>query len=388
MMSPTARPMRPRVLHFITHLGLGGAESVVLTLIRQLRDEFDFAVYTACGVEDNAIGHQMRDELAGREVPVFAGTAVGIKAGGLLPAGWRALRAVQRFRPDLVHLHTEIPEAAYAVAATLRRSLLTRPVLLRTIHNSVYWHYWPRVGRWCERRMIRCHVACVSEAARQAFLRFRASAEVPSPPSEPCVIHNGVAVANVGPPKVRRRDEPARVLFAGRLERQKGADLIPEILNTTAGAAMPPSDLVIYGAGEYESVIRQCVARPPAGWNVQVVPPLPRLAERMREFDLIIIPSRFEGLSLVAIEAALAGVPIVGTCAPGLTEVLPKSHPFLAVPGDAADFGRMLTAALAHPDRAAEAARSAQEFARSHFAVETMAAAYRTWYSHALTARH
>jgi glycosyltransferase involved in cell wall biosynthesis len=88
------------------------------------------------------------------------------------------------------------------------------------------------------------------------------------------------------------------------------------------------------------------------------------------------MPSRFEGLGLVAIESTLAGLPVIATDAEGLREALPPDHPWIARVGDAASFAAVLQAALEYPDRWAPAVAAAQAFARNHFDFPSMCRAY------------
>lgn len=383
MDSPFATKTRPRVVQCITRLGLGGAEAVALTLVRTLRDEFEFAVFAVHGVEDSEIGRSMALELEGLRVPLFCGSRLPLKWGGLLPAGLRAARMSRDFKPALVHLHTEIPECAHAARLVLDPGGRP-PAVVRTIHNTVYWHYWPRLGHWCERRLRHSHVACVSQAAQDAYAAFRGRSGAGSPPLPPVVIYNGVAVPTEAANRSHVSCGPRRILFAGRFEHQKGTDLLPAIL---AGVTLPSpgAELVLYGQGAHGPLLEQLAVQPPEGWKIHVLPPTAALRERMPEFDLVIMPSRFEGLPLVAVEAALLGVPLVATDAAGLRETLPPDHPWCAPTGDPAHFAQTLRQALATPHCWPQVAARARAFARHRFGPGNMAAGYRKLYARALS---
>ena len=64
---------------------------------------------------------------------------------------------------------------------------------------------------------------------------------------------------------------------------------------------------------------------------------------RMAQATLLVLPSAFEGLPLVVLEAMAAGLPVVATRIGGTTEALGPDHPWLTPPGDS----RALAAALA-----------------------------------------
>jgi glycosyltransferase involved in cell wall biosynthesis len=390
-----------RVLHWITHLGLGGAESVALSLIRGLRGRCVSAVYAVEGVELSAIGYTMRDELQAANVNLFSGRGIPAKYGGMVLDGLRGARVVREFKPDVIHLHTEIPEAAYSAMIALRAETRAVP-LVRTIHNSRYWHHWPRVGCWCERRMRDPRVAAVSEDARNAFERFRASSKA-GPLSTPTrVIYNGVATSpaepipfdldfqtNRLPPRTREVTSGGvtrRIVFAGRFEEQKGADLLPAIVRGVRLPAGTSCEFVLHGSGTYEPLLRQLATQAPRGWTIHVLPPVANLAGQFAAFDLTIMPSRFEGLGLVAIESALAGVPVVATDADGLREALPSQHPWRARAGDAASFVAGLESALAETHRWPQVVAEARAFARTRFDFDTMCDAYFDLYCRAAKA--
>src|SRR5436190_867375 len=91
----------PKVLQVITHLALGGAERVAFNLMRGMRDRFHFALYVANGIDPGDVGRSMQRELEQMNVPLFVGTSVPIKFGGMLLSGMWHARAVKRFKPDV-----------------------------------------------------------------------------------------------------------------------------------------------------------------------------------------------------------------------------------------------------------------------------------------------
>jgi glycosyltransferase involved in cell wall biosynthesis len=235
-------------------------------------------------------------------------------------------------------------------------------------------------------------VAAVSEDARNAFDRFRASSKAGALSTPTWVIYNGVAISpsepiafdldfrtNRLPPRTREVTSGGvtrRILFAGRFEEQKGADLLPAIVRGMRLPAGTSCELVLHGSGTYDPLLRQLATQAPRGWTIHVLPPVANLAGQFAAFDLTIMPSRFEGLGLVAIESALAGVPVVATDAEGLREALPSQHPWRARAGDAASFAAVLGSALAETHRWPPVAAEARAFAQMRFDFGTMCDAY------------
>ena len=367
---------RLRVLHVITHLDMGGAEMVTLDLIDRLRDRVDFTLFAVVGSGvPSAVGQDMAARLERWGVPHATGTSRGFKSGGVVLAARALARWIARVRPEVIHVHTEIPELTLAVATLLSRRVRRTP-LLRTVHNCELWIDWGTIGRWVTARLAYGTAVAVSRNAARAdaAIRIRRAGAAE-------VIYNGVA----GPERIEPRDvsggSTTTVLFAGRLHHQKGADLLPAIL-ADARARTPLADVAVRIAGT--GVLRDRVAAATtgdgAGWDVRLVDPIPNLAERLGDYDAVLLPSRFEGFGLLAAEALLAGVPAITTDAPGLDEVVPAHYPFRAAVDDVPALAGLLAQVINDPAAARRRVAPFREVIASRFSPDAMASAYLTRY--------
>ncbi|MBB4857245.1 glycosyltransferase involved in cell wall biosynthesis [Novosphingobium chloroacetimidivorans] len=334
---------RPRVMQVVTKLDLGGAESVAVDLVGALHESVDFAMFAVFALDaPTRVGRDMARRLAGWNVPVFTGTAGHFKKGGALVAAWRLAKAVRRFRADVVHLHTEVPELTCAIATVLSPRL-ARVQVLRTVHNCELWIAWGKVGRWVTQRLARGSAIAVSLAAAQA------DAAIPTrmPRAPAPVVYNGVAPPPIAPPRTRG---PYRLLFAARLVPAKGSDLLPRILHAAhARTARRDVEVTIAGTGPQEAQLGEALHGVAPGWTVRMVPPIEQLGAHLGEWDGVLMPSRFEGLGLLAIEAFMAGVPLAATDAPGLSEVLPQDYPYCAQVDDAEALGAVVARMIDDP---------------------------------------
>ncbi len=366
----------PRILHVITHLDMGGAENVALALIDGLRDRVDFALFAV--MQDGspgAVGRDMAARLAAWRVPVRFGTRRGFKSGGVLIAARELARAVDTFRPDLIHVHTEVPELTLAVARLLSRRV-RRTRVLRTVHNSTLWIDWHRLGRWVTRRLAGGDAVAVSSHAANADAAIDAG--IPRPRA--AVVYNGVAppVTTVA---ARHADAPIRVLFAGRLVHQKGADLLPAILaEAHARTARRDVAVTIAGSGDMRDAVARGLDGRLDGWTVTMIGPIGGLAQRIAEYDVVLLPSRFEGFALLPLEVLMAGVPLVTTRAPGLDEAIPPDYPFHASPDDVTALGAVLAGVIDDPDAARSIAERHGAALAARFSPDGMASAYLSRY--------
>jgi glycosyltransferase involved in cell wall biosynthesis len=256
--------------------------------------------------------------------------------------------------------------------------------VVRTIHNSVYWESWRRLGLWCDRRMADSCVACVSNAARDAFCDLRAESCAAGAPRSPVVIYNGVDVEGYRHAERRPSCSPVRILYAGRFEEQKGVDLLPEIVRRVRLPETTRCQLEIYGSGTHDAALRRFALDPPKGWTIDVGDPVADIKDRLSHFDLLIMPSRYEGLGIMAVEAAKLDLPAIVTNAPGLREAFPDGYAFAAEAGNAESFAERLTHALTDPDALCRAAGQARLFAERRFDAPGMCEAYAEIYRHVL----
>jgi glycosyltransferase involved in cell wall biosynthesis len=97
------------------------------------------------------------------------------------------------------------------------------------------------------------------------------------------------------------------------------------------------------------------------------------------------MPSRYEGLGLLAIEAAVLNLPVIATDGPGIREVFPPDYPWLARAGDAESFSRLLQKALSDPESIAAIVQITRDFAQKHFKPQAMREGYAKLYEQAFS---
>lgn len=364
-----------RILQVVTRLGMGGAERVAESLATGLVARgHEVTLAPVAGVRDQDVARHMRETLVAGGVRVVRGASSSSAKFAAIEGALRLRQAVERVRPDLVHLHTEIPEFTWALAGIVSRRVQRVPVV-RTIHNTVLWGGWTRAGRFAEGRLGAAHVAAVSEAARSAFEAWLVSAG--RPPADPVVVYNGIdmaALAN-GPAEPRT---PPRLCFAGRFEPQKGVDVLIDALSRLVdeGAAF---EVAFIGDGSLAAEVARAAERWPG--RLTVAPPAAGLRSHLDAYDAILMPSRFEGMPLLAVEALGTGIPLLATAAPGLAEVVPAWYPGRCRPGDPAAYAALLRDFLAAPAPWREQAARARPETRARFSLESMLDAYEDLYA-------
>jgi glycosyltransferase involved in cell wall biosynthesis len=297
---------------------------------------------------------------------------------GLLGAGAVAVRRLAR-RADLVHAHWWFPAGVQAMAARTCLPLVT------TLHGT-------------DVRLARSHPATRAACARV----LRASARVTAVSSWLADQAAGFAPGLARPvavapmpvddhalhpgPGDRPRDE---LLFVGRLDRQKGAEVAVAAVAELAGPAAE-LPLRIVGTGPQEPALRRLAGELGVTGRVRWDGQLPQaeLADRYRRAAVLVVPGRDEGLGLVAVEGQLCGAPVVAAASGGLVDVVADGRTGRTFPpGRPEVLARTIEAVLADRDATARMAAAAREQAAARFGTAAAARTHAAVYAEALEGR-
>lgn len=172
--------------------------------------------------------------------------------------------------------------------------------------------------------------------------------EMGIPASRIEVLSNGVDAVDL--PGVEHED--GRVLFVSRMEREKGAlDAISVLQALTE--ADPEVHGVLVGGGSLEAGVRR--AAESSGGRIEYLGALDRetLNREYARAAIVLMPSRFEGLGMVALEAQAAGTPVVGFDVDGLRDAVGVGG-ILVPAGDMPALGAAATQLLDDPARRVE----------------------------------
>jgi len=334
----------PRVLHVPCDLAGGGAERMVLELARRSSPGF--------------VHHVAPLHATGSLRPAFQ--AAGVPIHDLRRVRGRpGLRATLRLAAlcrdyDLVHTHLWAGDTWGRLGAGLAQ----HPAVVVTEHNT------RAEAPWRQALSVRLHPLCrvvvaVSPAAAEGLVAAGL------PPDRIRVIANGIDLDRFRP--LPPRSGPPRVVLGlGRLEPQKGFDLAAR-----AVAGLPGLRLVLAGEGSQGPALAAAGALL-RGWQPDV---LPLLAEA----DIVVVPSRWEGFGLAAVEALACGLPVVAADVPGLREVVGDAA-LLVPPEDPVALAGALRRLVEEPALRARLAQAGPVQA-ARFSLDATVAAYEALYS-------
>lgn len=184
------------------------------------------------------------------------------------------------------------------------------------------------------------------------------------------VIHNGVPVQPPRPPL----SVPPKVAFAGRLVREKGADVL---LRAFAGAIarIPDAELLLIGEGPERESLNRLIADLGISASVSMPGYVGRreMECRLSTAWVQVVASRWaEPFGLVAAEAMMRGTAVVASACGGLPEIIQDGKTgFLFPPGDVEALSGALINLLQNRKLAEQMGRSGRKVALAHFSEST-----------------
>ena len=256
------------------------------------------------------------------------------RLAGLPRLASAVVRAMRRWKPDVVHAHSTF---AGGVVRTLSLAMPLPPIVYCPhgwVFDVAQSSAGRRLTRTAERALShRCErIVAISAAEHRQGLDAGISA------AKLVIVRNGIgtqgceAVADW-------KDDRLKVLFVGRLDRQKGVDVLLDAVRGLGDSVCVRivGEQVLMGESSLAHA-NQIAHVEFLGWLAQ-----PDVAAQLNAADVVVMPSRWEGFGLVAIEAMRAGKPVVASDVGGLREVVVEGVTGRLLPvGDAPAIGHVL----------------------------------------------
>ena len=371
----TSSLVQPTVLH-VAHTLDGGVPRCVNALIRD-QTERDWHVVVACPDESDVARYAQK---SGAEHECWVATR---GPGRTVPGEIRQLaRIIRSRRPDVVHLHSSKAGLAGRLVIRGRRATVFHPHgwSFDAADGFVGWSsvVWERFStRWADA------IVCMSETERRRGesrgirARWR-------------LIPNGVdlsefAVASDEDRRAARAllslSSDPLVVCIGRLCDAKGQDILlsawPSVL-----ARVPSARLALVGDGPDREMLERM-----ARSRVDLVGFQSDVRDWLAAADVVVLPSRREGMALAMLEAMARRRSVVATDVPGAREAIGDDAGAIVPIEDPALLAAALAERLENPELAAAEGAAARRRVEASFDVRWAAEATANLYADILAAR-
>lgn len=346
------------VVQIIPTLSIGGAERVVVDLVNHAHKDVRHSIILLKNIKPLA------GELHER-VPLHVLRKKGLIGHHLIGEIEKVLR---RIKPHVVHTHLFGADVWGRIAA--RR--LGIPVVT-TEHNinkdeSIIKHVIKRgLSGYSERYVVPS--AAVGDYVHTAYGVRK---------NHITAIRNGIDITRFSRTKKLLVKQPIRLLILGRLAEQKGHAVA---LAALSQAAQLPWTLTIAGDGPNRRALNHMVQRLGLSERITFLPATTRPEALYARHDVVLVPSRWEGLGLVAMEGMAAGRLVIGANTGGIPEIIThKKTGLLFDVGSSDSLVREIEYAFDHQKEMEKIAAHAKEKAIESFGIEMMVGAYEKIY--------
>lgn len=279
---------------------------------------------------------------------------------------WRLRRALRRQRIELLHVHSR---RGADWLGPLVAMLIGIPVIVsRRIDNPP--DAWLR---WLMRRRY-SRVICISNAIQDVLLEAGVDAQ------SMLIINSAVDAARfAGPAAADARQRltgnadggPLIGVIAQLIERKGHRFLLRALPGLRQ--AFPGLQVVLLGRGPLRDALQASVREAGLAGCVHFAGFRDDLDELLAALTLVVHPALMEGLGVALLQAAAAGVPVVGFAAGGVTQAVAHEHSGLLVaPGDPVALGAAIGRLLGDDALRARMSENARQRVINEFSIETM----------------
>ncbi|MEW5901074.1 MAG: glycosyltransferase [Acidobacteriota bacterium] len=315
-----------KIMEMIDRLSLGGGQTALLLLAEHL-DRSRFEVIVAGGEGP------LLEEAKRKSVCLLP---VSLRKSASLRSVREVASALRSNRIDILHTHGGIAGLYGRLGAALART----PVVVHTLHGIHYLHYRNPVlrrlsiflERGCSRLTDGLVLVCQSDLERAKKHRLAAGTKM-------TVIRNGIEVqSNFKSEEVaaKRRElgwEPGRPVVGtvARLHRQKG---ILYLLRAAKQVLIefPEALFAVVGEGPLGRKLREEARALKLGEKFLFLGERKDAATILAGLDIFVLPSLWEGLPFVLVEAASLGKPIIAAAVDGVPEIVTDAATGILVP--------------------------------------------------------
>ncbi len=293
--------MKKTILHVIHDLGRGGAEMMLVTVVKEL-EEYNNIVVT---LYDN--NHFTTEEFKCDKYICLNSKSLF----HLLFAVFKLRKIIRENKVDIVHSHLFWPTMISRLAVPKKTPLLT------TIHafiaTSVEYKHWHI--KWIDKITYRFRHSAIVAVAKGAlkeyfeFLHLR--------PWKSYMLYTFVnnKIFNTDSKKIITNGSVFKIITVGRISLQKNHRFLVEAFKLLPKEKF---ELHIYGINslgkEFEEYVDQ------SGANIILKGQVNNINEIIQSFDLFVMSSTYEGFSLAVLEAMAMGMPLMLSDIPSFRE--------------------------------------------------------------------
>lgn len=371
------------VLQIINAFMAGGSETLICRLAPMLLSYGYRSVVVSLGGVIDDVGKSLTADLqhAGMEVVILNKPAMSERCRTVK----RCVSLIRQYQPEIVHTHGSTPDVYGGMASWIAGGVQH----ISTVHNTRFdSRLFVKIFRPILNFLTKPHYIAISDSVATAIEKHLGISQ-----NKIDRVPNGVDTSRFSGyynrEAVRRNVFKASsndkvIVSIGRLEPAKNYFCLLKAFAILIEKC-PNLKLFIFGEGgerqrlQYEIDnlrLSELVLLPGVTEDVPTI---------LRSANLFVLPSDWEGFGLAAIEAMMAGIPVIISDVGGLGELAEKGAPVLTFPaGNAHVLAEKIRQLLESSEMMSRLGQSAKSWAMQNYSLETMSEGYISVYNRLL----
>lgn len=282
-----------KVLHLIDHMGLGGAQKVVLSIVKKDRNKSQYLGILRKDKFDNSV-----ECLSPTKYKYFLHSAISI---------FDIISFLKKKKISIVHCHLSHSKGIGLLVKLLYPKIKLifheHGSILRPLKRDIFLY-------WISRGKIDLFIA-VSRAVEQEIKKNKTNKTKISLLYNPVEINRFKEVFNLK----KAKGKIEKIGYAGRIEKIKGWDILIKAAKKTNKGV----DFIIAGDGSQSEDLKKMIKLEK---RVKYIGAVKDMVSFYKEIDLMVIPSRSESFGLVVLEAQASGISVIASDVAGLNEIV------------------------------------------------------------------
>ena len=315
-----------KIAYIMPSMAGGGAERFLLDLLQTI-DRGRFAPLVILFKEAG----QWHEELEKLNLPIFV---LSKKSKISLSNCWQIYKILKKEKPEIVHT-----QLGGDLRGRLAAKLAGVKVIISTEQNINRQERWYQratkiiTSLWTE-VVVAISPAVAKDMRRRYFL-----------PLKKCelVIPNGIPLEKFEYQEKRPNSGIINVGAVGRLNKQKGFDILIEAWSKIKAEN---TRLMIAGEGEEREILQKQINKSGLSEQISLIGNVKDMPAFYQSLNLLVMPSRWEGLGIAALEAGACGVPVVASAVDGLGDIINENTGWSLVPNDSQELAKILQETL------------------------------------------
>jgi len=355
--------VKKKIVHFIYDLGRGGAETMMVRVIKELR-EYEHTVVTLFPLN-----------LFNEELQADKLICLNLKSLFQLPlAVFKFRKIIKSEKPDIVHTHLFWP------TTIARLAVPKRIVLITTIHAFIassveYKNWYIRLIDKLTYRFRKSIIIVVAKGALEEYFSF-----LKIKPYKAYVLYTFVDIERFNGIAATAKESTGifKIISVGALREQKNQRYLVEAF---AQLKDQPFELHIYGEGDKRPLLEDMIKT--TGANVVLKGNVTNIEAMIPQYDLFTMSSTFEGFSLGVLEAMAMGMPLLLSDIKSFKEQCEETATYFDL-ADTNDFVHRLQELYKDKDRLQKMAAAGKERAVQNFTLTHNISSLRKIYTEAV----